>query len=131
VAVLVPVPGQEQVGVDERLVAALGNAEVDSDDAVLLLAGLAAPLALHARGVLALLDRSGLVDDADGPQVLCGQTVQGVGDVALQDVAGPLEGPEVVLEELLEGAHGDSGVEGDGLAGLAVEVGEQAAAVDA
>ena len=37
----------------------------------------------------------------------------------------------MVLEELLEGTDGGAGGEGDGLAGLARQVGEQAAAVDA
>jgi hypothetical protein len=46
-------------------------------------------------------------------------------------VADPGERPGVVAEELLEGADGDAGGQGDGLAGLAVEVGEQAPAVDA
>ena len=37
----------------------------------------------------------------------------------------------MVLEELLEGADGDAGVQGQGFAGLALEVGQQAAAVNA
>jgi hypothetical protein len=37
----------------------------------------------------------------------------------------------VVAEELLQGADGDAGGQGDGRAGLAVEVGGQPAAIDA
>jgi hypothetical protein len=78
----------------------------------------------------ALLGGAGLIDDADGAQVIGGLAGQLVGDVLLQEVADLGEGSEVVLEELLQGADGNAGVEGDGLAGLALEVGEEAAAVD-
>ena len=49
----------------------------------------------------------------------------------LQAGAGLREGPAVVPEELLEGADGRARGQGNGLTGLAVEVGEQAAAVNA
>src|SRR5262249_26702242 len=54
--VLIPGLGQEEVGIDQGLVAAAGDPEVDGDDAVLLLADLTTVLALHAGGVAALLD---------------------------------------------------------------------------
>src|SRR5262245_20488414 len=54
-----------------------------------------------------------------------------ISHMALQLGAGLGEGPAVVLEELLQGAGGDAGGQGDGLAGLARQVGEQACAVDA
>src|SRR5262249_54468686 len=46
-AVLVPGLRQEQVGIKQRLVATLGNAGVDCDQAVLQLADFAAVLPLH------------------------------------------------------------------------------------
>jgi hypothetical protein len=130
-AVGVPGLGQEQVGVEEGLVAAAGEAGVDGDDAVLDLAGLAAVLPLDARGVGAVLDGAGLVVQADGAEAVGGQAGKGGGEVLLQLGPGLGEGPAVVAEELLEGADGDAGGQGDGLAGLAGQVGEQAAAVDA
>ena len=108
-----------------------GDAEVDRDDAVLGLAALAAPLPLHAGGLGPLLGGGGLIDDADGAQLVAGDSAEGGGDVLLEGVAGDAVGPGVVLEEFLEGADGGAGGQGDGLAGLAGQVGEQAAAVDA
>src|SRR5262249_5928428 len=72
VAVGVPGLGQEQGGVDQGLVVPPGDGQVDGDDAVLGLAGLAAPLPLDAGGLGPLLDGAGLVDDADGTQVVGG-----------------------------------------------------------
>src|SRR5262249_35352400 len=69
-AVTVPGLGQEQVGVEEGLVAAAGQAGVDGDDAVLELAGLAAVLPLHAGAVRALLLGGCLVDDPDPADLL-------------------------------------------------------------
>src|SRR5262249_6780323 len=129
-AVLVPGQRQEQVGIDEGLVASAGHAEVDSDDAVLLLADLAAPLALDAGGAGALLADPGLIDDAQGAQPVVWAVEQLPSDMELQGVAGIGEGPPVVLEELLQGAYSDASEEGQRLAGLAGQVGQQAAAVD-
>jgi hypothetical protein len=53
-----------------------------------------------------------------------------VGDVLLQEVADLGGVPVAVAEELLEGTDGDAGVEGQGRAGLARQIGEQAAAVE-
>ena len=122
--------GRNRSASNEGLVATAGDAEVDGDDAVFLLADLAAPLALDARGVGALLDGAGLIDEAHGAQVVGGPAGQVMGDVLLQQVAGLCKRPDMVAEELLEGADGDAGVEGDGFAVLAFEVGEESAAVD-
>src|SRR5262249_21883076 len=130
VAVGVPRPGQEQGAVHQGLVAAAGDGQVDGDDAVLDLAQLAAVLPVHAGGLAALLPGAGLIDAADGAEVIAGRVAQGGGDVLLEDVAGPPPGPGVVLEELLDGADGAAGGQGDGLGGLARQVGQQAAAVD-
>src|SRR5439155_13411253 len=130
-AVGVPGLGQIQVGVEQGLVAALDQASVDGDDAVLQLADLAAVLPLHAGGAPAALDSAGLVVQADGAKVIRGKPGQDAGDVLLQAGAGLREGPAVVPEELLEGADGRARGQGNGLTGLAVEVGEQAAAVNA
>ena len=87
-------------------------------------------MALHAGGLGALLLGGGLVDQADGAQPLVGLVRQGGGDMTLEGVAGLSERPVVVLEELLQSADGHAGFQGDGLAGLALQVGEQAVAVD-
>src|SRR5262249_34098098 len=52
-----------------------------------------------------------------------------VGDMALQVFADLGELPEVVAEELLQGADGTAGGQRDGLDGLALEVGEESLAV--
>src|SRR5262249_18638556 len=130
VAVLVPGLRQEQLGVAEGLVAALGDPGVDGGDAVLHLADLATVLPLGAGRRRAVLDGARLVVQADGAEVVTGDSGEGSGDVLLQLGAGAVEGPAVVAEEFLQGADGDAGGQGHGLAGLAVEVGEQAAAVD-
>ena len=108
--------GQEQVGIDQGLEAAAGDAEVDGDDAVLLLADLAAPLALHAGSLGALLDGAGLVDDADGAQLVVGELVEQLQRRARCRVSRAQRRiPDVVTEELLEGADGGAGGQGDGL----------------
>src|SRR5262249_5099836 len=65
-----PLLGQEQLGVDEGLVAPASDAEVDGDDAVRDLADAAQILLLHAGGLVALFECAGLVDDADGAEGL-------------------------------------------------------------
>ena len=127
---MVPRLGQEQLPVHEGLVAAVGDGAVDSDNAVLDLAQFAAVLPLHARGLFALFLGARLVHDADGAQVIVGQAVQGPGDVLLEDVAGTAVGPDVVAQELLQGADGRARVQRDRLGRLALQVGQEAAAVD-
>jgi hypothetical protein len=82
-------------------------------------------------GASTLLADTGLIDDAKGAQVVRRQAGHCPADVALQKVADPGEGPLMVMEELLHGADGDASVQGEGFTGLAVEVGEQAAEVEA
>src|SRR5262249_53760750 len=94
------------------------------------LADLAAPLALHAGGAGALLADPCLIDDAQGAQLVVRAIKQLCSDMALQGAASGREGPLVILEELLEGAYSDASEEGQRLAGLARQVGQQAAAVD-
>src|SRR5262249_5695033 len=104
-----PAPGQVEVGVDQTLVAALADAEVDGYDAVVDLADAAEVLPVHAGGPGALLEHAGLVDDPDGAQLVAGQATQHPGGVALELVADGGEVPEVVREELLESAGGCAG----------------------
>jgi hypothetical protein len=68
---------------------------------------------------------------ADGAEVVAGDVGEESGEVALEVGAGLVEGPAVILEERLQRAGGDAGGQRDGLAGLAGQVGEEPAAVDA
>jgi hypothetical protein len=97
---------------------------VDRDDAVLGLADRAAPLPLHAGGLVPLLDVAGLVEDGDG--VGAGALVA---DDLLEAVAGLVMVPGVLAKELLEGADRHTGVDGDGLDALLGDVGELTADV--
>ncbi len=116
-----PALGQVQLAVDQAVEAVAGVAQVDRDQAVLRLAPRSAPLALHARRLVPLLDVAGLVDDADGmrPGVL-------IADDVLESVAQEVVVPVVLAEELLEGAWCDAGVEGDRLDALLGDVGDLA-----
>ncbi len=66
-----------------------------------------------------LLDRTGLVEQSDRAQVRGGEDGQVLGDVGPQVASGCGVVPEVIFEELLEGANRRSGGQGDGLGGLA------------
>jgi hypothetical protein len=130
-AVLVPAFGQEQVGIDQGLVAFASNGEVDGNDAVLFLAHFAAILTLHAGGLLALLDMAALVDNADGARAIGGQVGQQFGHALLEDLAGLLIVPTVLGEEQLQGADAGARGQGNGLCSLAFEVREESPAIDA
>ncbi len=92
-AVVVPRLGQVQVGVQQGLEAAFGDADVDGDDAVIDLADAAQVLPLHAGRLVAPLAATGLVDDADRAQRVGGQCGDRSGQVLLQEVAGDARGP--------------------------------------
>jgi hypothetical protein len=125
VAVRRPGFGQVQLTVDQGVEAVAGVGEMDRDEAVLLLADGAAPLALDAGGLVALLDVAGLVEDGDrvGPGVL-------IADDLLEAVACPVVVPVVLAEELLEGPDRHAGVECDRLDALLGDLGELAGDVD-
>src|SRR6185369_7739942 len=125
-AVRGPVFGQEQRGIEQGLVQPAADAEVDGDDAVLDLADTAEVLTLHAGGLGTLFDGAGFVDEPDAAQVVGRQARQQGGGVAVELVTDGGEVPDVVLEELLQGADGGAGLQGDGLDALAGQVGEQA-----
>src|SRR5262249_1972390 len=126
-AVVGPLLGQGQVGGAQGLVGAAGEAEVDGDDAVLDLAQAAEVLAGDAGGLGALLADAGLVDQADGAQLVGRQGGQQAGRVPLEVLAQPGEVPGVVAEELLEGAHGCAGGQRDRLDDLSRQVGGESA----
>ena len=128
-AVFRPVLRQEQLGIDQGLVAAFADAQVDGDDAVVDLADTAEVLTLHAGGLGAGLQSRGLIDQPDVAQAIVGQAGQFGPDVALQLSADLSVLPLVVAEELLQGADGTAGGQGDRLDTLAFEFGEQATAV--
>jgi hypothetical protein len=79
--------------------------------------------------LIPLLDATGLVDDTDGAEVGGGEFVEDTEEVALQEVGGVVLLPGSGDEELLESADSGATGQGDGLNGLAVEVGQQATAV--
>jgi hypothetical protein len=124
-AIARPTLGQEQLAVEQGVELIGGVAQVDRDDAVVLLADGPAVLPLHARRLDPLLGIAGLVDQADAVRA---------GVLAGDGVVQPL--PECVLvplvagEELLEGARRDAGGQGHGLDALLGEVGQLAADVD-
>src|SRR6202162_1389585 len=128
-AVIGPLLRQEQLGIEQRLVAALADAEVDGDDAIVDLADTAEVLALYAGGLVAGLHGRGLIDQPDVAQAIVGQGGQFVGDVLLQSVAELGVLPLVVAQELLQSAYGAPGGQGHRLDTLAFEIGEQAPAV--
>jgi len=94
---------------------------VHRDDAVVDLAGVAAPLALDAGGFLTGLGMSGIVDDADG---------LGIGMIAPDDVLDAIAGVAIVprgpIEELLECAAWRAVIVRDGLNALARQIGKLA-----
>jgi hypothetical protein len=87
-------------------------------------------LPLHAGGLVPFLGSAGFVDEPDRAQALglVGLSEQ-FGGMLLVPLPDRSEVPEVVTQELLERADRGAGLEGDGLAGLALQVGEQAADV--
>jgi hypothetical protein len=122
---------QVQLGVEQDLVRPLADAEVHRDDAIVDLADAAEVLTLYAGRLGSLLDGTGLVDEPDGAQFVGGQARQQRGSVPLELAADGGNVPDVVLEELLQGADGGAGLQGDRLDALARQVGEQAADIGA
>ena len=101
-----------------------GVAQVDRDDAVVLLADRPAVLPLHARRLDPFLGIAGLVDEPDA--VRAGVPA---GDDVVQPLPHRVLVPPVAGEELLEGAGRDAGGQGERLDALLGEVGELAADV--
>lgn len=68
VGIVPAVFGKEQIAVEHGAEAGVvaGITQVDADHAVVDLAGVAAPLEMNARGFVAALGMTGIVDDADG-----------------------------------------------------------------
>ncbi len=102
------------------------QAQMNRNDAVLGLAQPAAPLLLHAGGLVPLLGVAGLIEDPDG----VGTLVLG-GDEVLEPVAEPILLPAVLAEELLQGARGDVRIQCDRLDALLGQVGELASDIGA
>jgi len=115
--------GQEQVAIDHdaELGVVTGIAKMDADNAVIDLAGVAAPLALDAGGVRAALGMPRIVDDADG---------LGIGMIASDDplaaVAHQGAVPTRQVHEFLERAPRRVGELGNGFNALARQVGKLA-----
>ena len=133
-AVVVPgVLRQVKLAVQQGAEVAAAHVQVDGDDAVVLLAGRAAVLVLHARRLVALLGHGGLVDAADDAQLVGRLLARGrqvlAGDATLDLVAHLPVVPAVVGEELLERADRTPAGQGDGLHALAGQVRQQPAGI--
>jgi hypothetical protein len=128
-AVVAPRFGQKQVAIDQGLVAAAADAEVDGDDTVFFLAHSPAPLPLDAGGLVSLLDLTGFVDEADDAEVGGGQGPQPLGNLLLELIAQARLVPDVIAQKVLQGADGGAGGPGNGLDRLARQVGKQAPAI--
>ena len=106
-AVAIRVPGglrQIQFAVQQRVEVGRGVAEVDADHAVLPLTDRPAMLPLHAGGLVALLDETGLIQNADAVGV---GTL--TGNPLLQLVAHGQLVPAVEAQELLKGPRRRAG----------------------
>ena len=118
-AILRPTFRQEQLAVDEAMEVAPRVAQVDRDDAILLLADGSAPLPLHARRLVPLLDVARLVDEPDRMGTL------GIAaDDFVQPTAQSVFIPTVLRQELLQGPRRDAGRQSHRLAALAGQFGE-------
>ena len=94
-------------------------AQVDRDDAILLLADRSAPLPLHAWRLVPLLDVARLVDEADrmgAPKIAA--------DDFVQPTAQSVFVPTMLRQELLQGPRRDAGRQSHRLAALAGQFGE-------
>ena len=113
--------GKEKIAVEHGAKTGVkgGVTEVNADNTVVDLAGVAAPLALDAGGFFAGLGMTGIVDDADG---------LGIGmitnDELLDAIANVAAVPGGPIEELLEGTARRAVEVGDGLNALTFQVGE-------
>ena len=99
--------------------------EMDSNDAIFFLTDGAAVLALHAGRFVSFLDEGCFVDDTDG--VFAGVFF---GDDFLEFVSHFMVIPFLFCEKPLYGSDGHVGLEGDGFAVFAWEVGEESVGVD-
>src|ERR1700678_1979417 len=95
-AVVPPLLGQVEVGVEQGLEGALADTEVNGDDAVIHLAQETEILARDAGCLASRLGSAGLVEEADVAQIVPTQMRQQGSNVLLIAVAGLLEGPDVV-----------------------------------
>src|SRR5450432_583210 len=82
-------------------------AQMDRDDAILLLADAAAPLPLHAWSLVPLLDVARLIDEPDrrGARVIAD-------DDFVQPTAQAVFIPTMLRQELLQGPRRDAGCQG-------------------
>jgi len=100
------------------------------NDAIFFLTDGAAVLALHAGRFDSFLDEGCFVDDTDG--VRCSMFVGNVffGDDFLEFVSHFLVIPILFCEKPLYGSDGYVGLEGDGFAVFAWEIGEESVGID-
>src|SRR5262249_51260965 len=119
-----PLLRQEEAEIDQGVALMADVAEVDADLAIVDLAEPAAPLTLHADGLVALLDEGGGVED----QHAVGRA-ETLADLACKFADEGLVVPGGLAEELLESLAFAVVQVGDALGVLARKVGEQSADV--
>jgi len=116
-----PALGQIQVAVQKTLEIARSIADMHTNHAVVLLAGIAAPLPLDTGGMGSFFGMAGIVHGSDGLRV---------GMISDHDplnaVAEPLLVPVDVRKESLQGSGRCFGQEGDGFNALALQAGDLA-----
>src|SRR5262249_16199667 len=112
-----PVLRQVQLAIDQAMELIAGVAQVNRNDAVILLANGTAPLTLHPRSFVSLLDETGLVDDSDG----MGTVVFGSNHL-LELIAGAILIPAELAKELLQSPWRYVSLDGDRLNTLAGQV---------
>ena len=117
-----PVLGQVQPAVQRRVAAGGGVGEEDAELAVVLLAQPAAPLPGHPARLAPRLGEAAGVEDQDRLRV-----GQHLADVAAEFGHDGLVVPPAGADEVLDRLAVDAGLDGDRLAGLALQPAEQAA----
>ena len=117
-----PVLGQVQPAVQRRVPAGGGVGEEDAELAVVLLAQPAAPLPGHPARLAPRLGEAAGVEDQDRLRV-----GQHLADVAAEFGHDGLVVPPAGADEVLDRLAVDAGLDGDRLAGLALQPAEQAA----
>jgi hypothetical protein len=128
-AIGVPRLGQVQFAVEKRLELSVRDRQMNGDDPVVDFAHTAEVLPLHARRLVALLERTGLIKDGDGADRIGRQLGDRVAQAPLHLIDEAIVVPQARLEKLLQIAWRHAGMIGDRFGGLAWQIGKQATRV--